>query len=423
MTRQVDTISDLKAEQRYDSRGVPTIQITVTTKGGAIGSSMAPSGASTGSYEVPEARDEGESFGGLSVKRIAKSLPAKLLPKIKAVSVYDQDLLDEILTEPDGTAKAWGGNVAIATSQAIAKAAAISLHTPLWQYLRDIFYKMSGTTAIENKIKLCVNVLNGGAHASGGPSFQEFWVVTNGGSMAQQFENVAEFYFALRQNFKKNKRLTLVGDEGGLVPIKMSSEETLLYMQKMLKETGMQSKLSLGLDLAASEFGNKSSYMVDGKKYSSEQYLNYILKLQKNYNLVYLEDPASEFDLSTWRKLTENLKHKVILIGDDLFVSQAIRLQQGIEVGLANAVLLKPNQVGSITGLMKTAALAKKNNYKIIVSHRSGETTDNFIADLAVALNADAVKFGASARGERLVKYERLLAIESEMKDELKIEN
>ncbi len=423
MTRFVDTIEDIKAEQRYDSRGVPTVQITVMTKGGAVGVSMAPSGASRGTHEVSELRDGGTSFSGLAVKKVAKNFVVKFLPKVKGVSIFEQDLLDQILTEPDETAKTWGGNFAIATSQAIAKAGALSLHLPLWQYLRQVFHQHSGIAWLPNhKINLCANVLNGGVHALGGPTFQEFWVVSSQGTMAQQLETIAEFYFALRENFKKNKKLTLVGDEGGLVPLRQTSEETLSYLHKMLREKGFLNKLALGLDLAASEFYTKNFYTVDGKKYSREQYLSFILKLQKSYSLAYLEDPASEDDLKIWSALTEQLAHKTWLIGDDLFTSQGARLKQGIEADLANAILLKPNQVGSVTGLMKTATLAKKNNYKTIVSHRSGETSDIFIADLAVAINADAVKFGPPARGERLIKYERLLSIEQELNESTKAE-
>lgn len=416
MTNTLDTAIDaIEAREILDSRGRPTVEAEVYLINGAFGLAQVPSGASTGTFEAHELRDgDASRYGGKGVLKAVENVNEKIAPELLELNALDQVSVDRALIELDGSdnKKNLGANAILSVSLANAKAAANALDLPLYRYLGS---PLSNVLPVP-----LMNVINGGAHADNNVDFQEFMIVPLG---AQSFREAlrwgAEVFAALAKVLKDKKLLTGVGDEGGFAPNLESNQAALELLVAAIEKAGYKpgTEVALALDVAASEFYKNGQYVYDGASHSPEEFVNYLAKLVGQYPIVSIEDGLHEEDWENWKLLTQKLGASVQLVGDDLFVTNPRRLQKGIDLVAANSILIKLNQIGSLTETLETIDLATRKGYRSVISHRSGETEDTTIADLAVATRAGQIKTGSLCRSERVAKYNRLLRIEDELGD------
>ncbi|MGE0681552.1 MAG: phosphopyruvate hydratase [Candidatus Binatia bacterium] len=401
-----------------DSRGNPTVEVDVILTGGALGRAAAPSGASTGAHEAWELRDLSKKrYNGKGVQKAIDNVNRLIAPKLVGKEVEEQKKLDTLLLELDGTEnkKRLGANALIATSLAIAKAAATAAGKPLYRAL-------GGTQARTLPVPL-LNVLNGGAHATNNVDIQEFMIVPAGArSFREALRIGAEIFAALKRLLQEKGLTTAVGDEGGVAPDLRSNEEAIEVLLEAITRAGYRpgSQVFLALDVAATELYDNGKYVfhkAGGAARTAADLVELYRRWAEQYPLISIEDGLAEDDWEGWKLLTKELGRKLQLVGDDLFVTNPTRLARGIAEGAANAILVKVNQIGTLTETLETVALARKHGYASVISHRSGETEDVTIADLAVALNAGQIKTGSVCRGERTAKYNQLLRIEEELGD------
>jgi enolase len=400
------------AREILDSRGNPTVEVEVRLEDKSIGRAAVPSGASTGAFEAAELRDGGSRYLGKGVETAVKNVVLKIAPAVIGMKADNQRSLDEKMIALDGTKNksSLGANAILGVSLATARAAALSSNQSLFKYL-------GGESAKTLPVPM-MNILNGGAHADTNVDIQEFMIAPIG---AQSFKESlrwgAEIYHSLKSVLKKKGLATSIGDEGGFAPNLESNRAALDLILVAIENAGFKAgtQIALAMDVAATEFFEDGKYKFEGKLLTSEQMIAYYSELVSAYPLVSIEDPLDEDDWSGWAKLTAELGEKIQIVGDDLFVTNIERLTRGIESKTANALLVKVNQIGSLTETIDAVNLAHKNNYKSMMSHRSGETEDTTIADLAVALSCGQIKTGAPARSERVAKYNQLLRIEEEL--------
>lgn len=396
-----------------DSRGNPTVEVEVVTAAGFKGRAAVPSGASTGAHEAVELRDgDNKRYLGKGVRTAIAHINERMAPAIIGMEVTAQGLIDKALIDLDGTANKGklGANSILGISLAVAKAAALESNLPLYRYV-------GGAQARNLPVPL-MNVLNGGAHANNGLDIQEFMIVPLvGGKFSESLRAGAEVFHTLKKILSKKGLSTAVGDEGGFAPVLKSNEEALQLLMEAIKQAGYVPGKDIGvaLDVAATELYEDGQYKWEGKKIPVEQLVDIYARWSKDYPMLSIEDGLSEDDWQGWKLLTEKLGKTVQLVGDDLFVTNPVRLQRGIESGVANALLVKVNQIGSLSETMEAVSLAQRNSYNTVMSHRSGETEDVTIADLAVALNCQQIKTGSLCRSERTAKYNQLLRIEEEL--------
>lgn len=408
-------IDEINAQEVLDSRGNPTIQASILLSDGNVGSAIVPSGASTGKREALELRDGDERYLGKGVLKACENVNSTIADALCGLSPFNQSLIDNTLIELDGTENFsnLGANAALGVSMAAARAAAKSLNIPLYRYL-------GGANALTLPTPM-LNIINGGSHADNTVDFQEYMIMPVGfDTFSEAMRASAEIYQHLKKILKDSKHITSIGDEGGFAPNLKTNEEPIQIILEAVKKAGYKEgeQIAIALDVASSEFINdKGIYCLkgEGRELCSEELIEYYEKLISKYPIVSIEDGLSEDDWEGWKKLTQKLGNKIQLVGDDLFVTNAKILAQGIEKNIANAILIKPNQIGTVSQTMEAVRLAQHNNYRCIISHRSGESEDSFIADFAVALNTGEIKTGSTARSERMAKYNRLLSIEKEL--------
>jgi enolase len=408
----VSTIKSVHAREILDSRGNPTVEVEVELDDKTIGRAAVPSGASTGAFEAAELRDGGVRYLGKGVQTAVNNVNNKIAPVVIGLNAQAQRDLDAKMIELDGSKNKsnLGANAILGVSLATARAVALSKNQSLFKYL-------GGPEAKTLPVPM-MNILNGGAHADTNVDIQEFMIAPIG---AENFKESlrwgAEIYHSLKSVLKKKGLATSIGDEGGFAPNLESNRAALDLILVAIESAGFKagSEIALAMDVAATEFFTDGKYKFEGKQLTSDQMIDYYSELVQSYPLVSIEDPLDEDDWSGWAKLTANLGEKIQIVGDDLFVTNPERLQRGIDSKAANALLVKVNQIGSLTETIDAVNLAHKNNYKSMMSHRSGETEDTTIADLAVALNCGQIKTGAPARSERVAKYNQLLRIEEEL--------
>ncbi len=402
-------IKSVLAREILDSRGNPTVEVEVLLDSGVRGVAAVPSGASTGAHEAVELRDGGARYGGKGVQKAIAGIVKELAPAIVSMDPAAQRAIDEKMIALDGTANKsrLGANALLGVSLACAKAAAQSESKPLFSFL-------GGSSATLLPVPM-MNILNGGAHADTNVDIQEFMVAPFGASnFAESLRWGAEIYHSLKSVLKKNGLATSIGDEGGFAPNLSSNRAALDLILDAIAKAGFTAgkEVGLALDVAATEFHEGGKYTFEGKALSSDEMINYYQELVSSYPLVSIEDPLDENDWSGWISITKQLGDQVQLVGDDLFVTNPVRLADGISQGAANALLVKVNQIGTLTETLDAVALAHNSGYRSMMSHRSGETEDTTIADLAVAANCGQIKTGAPARSERVAKYNQLLRIE-----------
>ena len=405
-------IVDVRGRQVLDSRGNPTVEVEVRLDSGALGRAIVPSGASTGVHEAVELRDGEAAYGGKGVLKAVANVNGELAGLAKGRDASDQAGLDAAMVDLDGTPNKGrlGANAILGVSLASAKAAAIEAGQPIYRYL-------GGESATTVPVPL-MNVINGGAHAANSIDLQEFKIVPAGaGTFAEALQLGAEVYHTLKKLLTERGLSTGVGDEGGFAPDLESSEAAIEAILEAIDRAGHAGRVRVALDPAASEVFADGVYRFEGREYTSAQMTEYWAGLVDRYGLVSLEDGVAEDDWDGWQALTKLLGDKVQLIGDDNFVTNATRLAQGIEGGVANSILIKLNQIGTLTETIETVRLAQANGYTAVISHRSGETEDTTIADFAVAVGAGQIKTGAPARSDRVAKYNQLLRIEEELGD------
>ena len=408
----MSTIKSVHAREILDSRGNPTVEVEVELDDKTIGRAAVPSGASTGAFEAAELRDGGSRYLGKGVQTGVNNVNNKIAPVVIGLNAQAQRDLDVKMIELDGSKNKsnLGANAILGVSRATARAVALSKNQSLFKYL-------GGQEAKTLPVPM-MNILNGGAHADTNVDIQEFMIAPIG---AENFKESirwgAEIYHSLKSVLKKKGLATSIGDEGGFAPNLESNRAALDLILVAIESAGFKagSQIALAMDVAATEFFADGKYKFEGKQLTSDQMIDYYSELVQSYPLVSIEDPLDEDDWSGWAKLTANLGEKIQIVGDDLFVTNPERLQRGIDSKTANALLVKVNQIGSLTETIDAVNLAHKNNYKSMMSHRSGETEDTTIADLAVALNCGQIKTGAPARSERVAKYNQLLRIEEEL--------
>ena len=405
-------IKAVNAREILDSRGNPTIEVEVVLEDKSIGRAAVPSGASTGAFEAAELRDGGSRYLGKGVTSAVKNVIEKITPVVIGMSATDQRAIDQKMISLDGTKNksVLGANAILGVSLATARAASISANQSLFRYL--------GGSAAKTLPVPMMNILNGGAHADTNVDIQEFMIAPIGAdSFKESLRWGAEIYHSLKSVLKKKGLATSIGDEGGFAPNLESNRAALDLILVAIEGAGFKvgSQIALAMDVAATEFFNEGKYEFEGKSLTSDQMITYYSDLVSNYPLVSIEDPLDEDDWSGWAKLTTELGEKIQIVGDDLFVTNPERLAKGIKSKTANALLVKVNQIGTLTETIDAVSMAHENNYKSMMSHRSGETEDTTIADLAVALNCGQIKTGAPARSERVAKYNQLLRIEEEL--------
>ena len=408
----MSVIKGVKAREILDSRGNPTVEVEVVLDSGFIGRAAVPSGASTGAFEAVELRDGGSRYLGKGVETAVKNINDKISKVVIGLKAEDQRVLDEKMISLDGTKNksVLGANAILGVSLASARAASLSANQSLFKFL-------GGADAKTLPVPM-MNILNGGAHADTNVDIQEFMVAPIGAnSFKESLRWGAEIYHSLKSVLKKKGLATSIGDEGGFAPNLASNRAALDLILEAVEIAGFKSgsQIALAMDVAATEFHEDGSYNFEGKKLTSDQMISYYTELVAAYPLVSIEDPLNEDDWSGWAKLTNELGQKIQIVGDDLFVTNPERLQRGIDSNTANALLVKVNQIGSLTETIDAVNLAHKNGYRSMMSHRSGETEDTTIADLSVALNCGQIKTGAPARSERVAKYNQLLRIEEEL--------
>lgn len=419
------TIKKVFAREILDSRGNPTIETTIELKNGIMAKAAVPSGASTGEHEAVELRDNDKNrYLGKGVLKAVNNVNKKIAPRLIGMKAVKQLEIDRLLLDLDGTENKskLGANAILSVSLAIARAGAMSLKMPLYKYLRYIY------CLEEKKWQMPIptmNIINGGKHADNSLTIQEMMVVPITGNMANRIRIGAEVFHHLKVLLKDAGYQTLVGDEGGFAPNLKNNEEALKFIVEAIKRAGYRpgQDAFLAMDLALSEYYDKKQklYSLDDKKMKTlipdNQVIKILDKWLTKYPIISIEDPLAEDDWGGWAKITGFLGDKVTIIGDDLFVTNVDRLHHGIENGVANGILIKVNQIGTLTETIASIYLAKNNGYKVSISHRSGETCDTFIADLAVAVNADFIKTGSLSRSDRVAKYNRLMEIELELKN------
>ena len=410
----MSVIKKVKARQVFDSRGFPTVEAEVILADGSIGQSIVPSGASTGSYEAHELRDKSNEYLNKGVLSAVENINSEINNTVNGLSTFEQKKIDNLLIKLDGTdnKKRLGANAILAVSIANAKAAANSDKISLYKYLGG-----------KNKNKLpfpMLNIINGGAHANNSLQIQEFMIRPDGG---KSFYDCLRMSFLVIQNLKDELKLkkfnTNLGDEGGFAPSFNSDEIAIEYIIKAIKKAGLKigRDINICLDVAANELYVSGKYKIkeNNKPVTADELINYYKSLCNKYPIVSIEDPVFEDDWNIWKKLTRELGKKVQIVGDDLFVTNLKRLKKGVKELAANAILIKPNQIGTVTETLEVINFAKKNKFNTIISHRSGDSEDTFIADLAVATESSQIKTGSLARSERVSKYNRLLRIEEEI--------
>ena len=408
-------IEAIAAREILDSRGRPTIEAEVLLESGAMGLAQVPSGASTGSFEAHELRDDDpQRYGGKGVLKAVRNVHEKIVPVLEGMNAFDQASIDLAMIDRDGTAnkRELGANAILAVSLATAKAAAADLGLPLYRYL-------GGPMANVLPVPM-MNVINGGSHADNNVDFQEFMIFPIGAdSFKEGLRWGAEVFAALGKALHERKLLTGVGDEGGYAPNLGSNQEALDILIESIERAGYKpgSQVALAMDVAASEFYKDGQYLYDGSSHSPAEMVDFLASLVDRYPIISIEDGLHEEDWDNWKLLTDKLGARIQLVGDDLMVTNPIRLQRAIDLGIANSILIKLNQIGSLTETLQTIALATRHGYRSVISHRSGETEDTTIADLAVATNAGQIKTGSLSRSERVAKYNRLLRIEEELGD------
>ena len=408
-------IIDVRAREVLDSRGNPTVEAEVTLDDGTVGRAIVPSGASTGKFEALELRDGDKSrYKGKGVLKAVKNVNEVIAPKLIGVNVFDQVLIDKILLELDGTENKskLGANAILAVSMATARAGAEYAGEPLYRYLGGVSARVLPVPFM--------NVINGGKHADNNLDIQEFMIVPAGApSFREALRYGAEVFHTLKKILHEEGHVTAVGDEGGFAPNLKSNEEAIQVLIKAIEEAGYKpgEDVFIALDSAASSFYKDGKYFVDGKEMSADELIDYYVSLVGKYPIISIEDPFDEEDWEAFVKFTEKVGDKVQVVGDDLYVTNVKRLSKGIEMNATNSILIKLNQIGSVTETLHTIDVAKKAGMSYIISHRSGETEDTFIADLAVATGSGMIKTGSLSRSERIAKYNRLLRIEEELGD------
>ena len=409
-------ITDVYAREILDSRGNPTVEVEVLAGENIYGRASVPSGASTGQFEAVELRDGEDRYRGLGVTRAVDNVNTKIAPDIIGVNVFEQTEIDSIMLKLDGTANKsnLGANATLGVSMAAARAAANALNIPLYRYL-------GGASAMKMPVPM-MNILNGGKHADNTVDFQEFMIMpVRACCFKEGLRMCAEIYHTLKKILKEENLNTAVGDEGGFAPNLKDAKETLQYIVKAIEKAGYKAgeDVAITLDVAASELYNKEfkKYVFEGEDAirSAEELVDYYEMLIAEFPIISIEDPMDEEDWEGWDLMTKRLGSKVQLVGDDLFVTNTERLRKGIDRKVANAILIKVNQIGTLTEAFAAIELAKTSGYRNIISHRSGETEDSIIADIAVAFNAGQIKTGAPCRSERVAKYNQLLRIEEEI--------
>ena len=416
----MSVIVDIVARQVLDSRGNPTVEVDVMTDTGAKGRAAVPSGASTGIHEAVELRDsDSKAYLGKGVLKAVNNVNEKIFDAVAGLAVTNQIALDKIMLQLDGTSNkaSLGANAILGVSLACAKAAAMDHGMPLYRYV-------GGTNARTLPVPM-MNILNGGSHADNKIDFQEFMVMPFGAdTFSESLRMGVEVFHALKAELKKSGYSTNVGDEGGFAPNLGSNEEAIEFVLKAIETAGYKpgEDIHIALDPASSEFFNTKENLYhfhksDGRKLSSEEMAQYWTDWVNKYPIVSIEDGMAEDDWSGWKSLTDKVGSKCQLVGDDLFVTNTNRLQEGIDKGVANSILIKVNQIGSLTETIEAVNLASINSYSSVMSHRSGETEDTTIADLAVALNTGQIKTGSASRSDRIAKYNQLLRIEQNLGD------
>lgn len=411
-------IKGIVAREILDSRGNPTVEAKVILQNGIVGVAKVPSGASTGSHEALELRDGGSRYGGKGVLKAVKNVNSVIAKKLVGNDVEDFLALDQMMLGLDGTKNKTklGANAILSVSMALARAGAENAKLPLYVYLRKTF----SIKEKEYRLPLAMmNILNGGRHADNGLSIQEFMIIPRHKLMRERVRMGSQIFHALAKILSQKGYATSVGDEGGFAPELANNERGLQVIMSAIKDAGFEpgKNVFLGLDVAASEFFSHGQYYFFSKKQgqSSDKMIASYAQWVKKYPLVSIEDGLSEDDWEGWNKMTKKMGKDTILVGDDLFVTNTERLGRGIKEGVGNAILIKLNQIGTVSETIAAIKLAKQNNYKVAISHRSGETSDTFIADLAVAVNAEFIKTGSLSRSERVEKYNRLMDIEDEI--------
>ncbi|OGW22062.1 MAG: phosphopyruvate hydratase [Nitrospirae bacterium GWA2_46_11] len=406
-------ILDVYAREVIDSRGNPTVEVDVVLDSGAMGRAMVPSGASTGEREALELRDGNKKrFHGKGVMKAVKNIMEEIAPRLRGFDSGDQTLIDGAMIEMDGTENKnkLGANAILGVSMAVCRAAANEMGMPLYRYI-------GGCNAKELPVPM-MNIMNGGAHADNNLDIQEFMIIPAGfKDFASALRAGTEIFHSLKSLLKKKGLNTAVGDEGGFAPNLKTNEEAISIIIQAISDAGYKpgKDVFIALDVASSEFYEKGKYNFEGKKTTSSELVSYYEKLVKKYPILTIEDGMSEGDWDGWKLLTERLGKKIQLVGDDIFVTNTKILKQGIEKGIANSILIKLNQIGTVTETIDAIEMAKRAGYTAVISHRSGETEDTTIADLAVACNTGFIKTGSLSRTERIAKYNQLLRIEEEL--------
>lgn len=411
-------IIDVRGREILDSRGNPTVEVDMLLSSGAIGRAAVPSGASTGTREALELRDRRlKRYGGKGVGKAVENINKIIMPKIIGLDAADQVALDNFLISLDGTSNKskLGANAILGVSMAAARAAAEALGLPLYRYVGGINARLLPVPMM--------NIINGGAHAANNLDIQEFMIVPVGASsFSEALRMGVETFHKLKAVLKKSGHNVAVGDEGGFAPNLSSNEEALRFIMTAIEEAGYKpgKDISLALDSAASEFYNKGEYILKAegaKKMNSAAMIDYYEKLVSDYPIISIEDGLAEQDWKGWAMMTERLSEKIQIVGDDIFVTNPAIFRKGIEKGIGNAILIKLNQIGTVTETLETITMAKEAGYNTVISHRSGETEDTFISDLAVAVNAGQIKTGSASRTDRVAKYNQLLRIEEELEE------
>jgi len=410
-----NTITDIKAREILDSRGNPTVEVDVKLKSGVVGRASVPSGASTGTREALELRDNDKRYMGKGVLKAVNNVNNIIKPKLIGMDAANQKLIDQTMIELDGTdtKSTLGANAILGVSMATLKASSLNQNRELFEYIGK------GNTLP----KPMMNILNGGIHADNGLDFQEFMIIPNADTIKDRIRIGSEVFHNLKNVLKEENYNTNVGDEGGFAPNFKTNIEALDAIMKAIKKAGYTpgTDVNIALDVAASEFYEEGIYNLKGenKKLTTDELIKYYEDLINKYPIISIEDPVDENDWEGFTKITEKLGNKIQLVGDDLFVTNKKYLQKGIDLKAGNAILIKLNQIGTITETLDTIKLAKDNGYKTIISHRSGETEDTTIADLAIALNLGQIKTGSLSRTDRVAKYNRLIRIEEKIEDDL----
>ena len=407
-------IEDIHAREVLDSRGNPTVEVEVALSDGSLGRAIVPSGASTGVHEALELRDQDKDrYNGKGTLKAVENIEEIIAEKLIGIGPFDQVLIDNFMIDLDGTEnkKNLGPNAMLGVSMAVASAAAASLKMPLFQYLGGVNAKVLPTPMM--------NILNGGSHADNTVDIQEFMIMPVGAdSVREAIRMGAEIFAALKKVLKDKNMITTVGDEGGFAPNLKTNEDAIKVILEATEKAGYKAgeDIKIAIDAASSEFydNDKKVYILEGegKTMTSSEMVDYYAELCEKYPIISIEDGLAEDDWEGWKELTEKLGSKVQLVGDDLFVTNTKRLKQGIEKGIANSILIKVNQIGTLTETLDAIEMAKKAGYTAVISHRSGETEDTTIADLAVATNAGQIKTGSLSRTDRIAKYNQLIRIE-----------